>query len=282
MGTTEKFCLQWNDFEANISSAFRNLKEEKDFSDVTLVCADQQVEAHKVILAASSPFFKRVLKKVQHSHPLIFLKGVKFSDLESVLSFVYNGEANVAQADLKNFLAVAEELEVIGLTCGKNLSEAKSNHQLQLSSNHEPRSNSKYRSQSNSNLQHQPTAPPLPPSSTQVRLQTPLQTQLKGFAIKKNNSDGPKHLKRKPESTQLVNTSQVPVEFDLKNYITETSKGKFNCNICGHLNSNKVNMKRHVESKHFPGMYACNQCEKKLNTMKKYRIHCRRHHSKMK
>ena len=71
-----------------------------------------------------------------------------------MLSFVYNGEANVAQADLKNFLAVAEELEVIGLTCGKNLSEAKSNHQLQLSSNHEPRSNSKYRSQSNSNLQH--------------------------------------------------------------------------------------------------------------------------------
>ena len=49
MGSTEKFCLRWNDFEANISSAFRDLKEEKEFSDVTLVCADQQVEAHKVV-----------------------------------------------------------------------------------------------------------------------------------------------------------------------------------------------------------------------------------------
>ena len=65
MGSGEKFCLRWNDFEANISSAFRDLKEEKDFSDVTLVCADQQVEAHKVILAASSPFFKKVLGKTQ-------------------------------------------------------------------------------------------------------------------------------------------------------------------------------------------------------------------------
>ena len=67
MGSINKVGLQWNDFEANIGRAFRDLKEEKDFSDVTLVCADQQVEAHKVILAASSPFFKKVLKKIQHT-----------------------------------------------------------------------------------------------------------------------------------------------------------------------------------------------------------------------
>ena len=120
MGSTEKFCLQWNDFEANISSAFRDLKDEKDFSDVTLVCADQQVEAHKVILAACSPFFKNVLRKVQHSHPLIYMKGVKFSDLEAVLSFVYHGEVNVDEANLNSFLAVARELEVKGLTEGSS------------------------------------------------------------------------------------------------------------------------------------------------------------------
>ena len=49
MGSGEKFGLRWNDFEANISSAFHELKEEKDFTDVTLACADNQVEAHKVI-----------------------------------------------------------------------------------------------------------------------------------------------------------------------------------------------------------------------------------------
>ena len=111
MGSTEKFCLRWNDFETNISSAFHDLKEEKDFSDVTLVCADQQVEAHRVILAASSPFFKKVLRKVQHSHPLIYMKGIKISELEAVLSFVYHGEVNMAEADLNSFLAVAEELK---------------------------------------------------------------------------------------------------------------------------------------------------------------------------
>ena len=54
---SEKLCLQWNDFQDNIKSAFGNLREDRDFTDVTLACEDgQQVEAHKVILAASSLF----------------------------------------------------------------------------------------------------------------------------------------------------------------------------------------------------------------------------------
>ena len=48
MGATEKFCLRWNDFETNISVAFRELREEKDFFDVTLACDDSQIQAHKV------------------------------------------------------------------------------------------------------------------------------------------------------------------------------------------------------------------------------------------
>ena len=115
MGSSEKFCLRWNDFERNISSAFYDFKEEKDFADVTLACADGQIESHKVILAASSPFFKRVLKKNPHSHPLIYLKGIKSSDVEAVLNYMYHGEVNVEEANLSTFLKVAEELEVKGL-----------------------------------------------------------------------------------------------------------------------------------------------------------------------
>ena len=33
MGSSEKFCLRWNDFESNISGAFRELREDKDFFD---------------------------------------------------------------------------------------------------------------------------------------------------------------------------------------------------------------------------------------------------------
>ena len=56
---SEKFCLKWNDFEQNISLAFRDLRADKDFFDISLACEDNKVvSAHKVILSACSPFFR--------------------------------------------------------------------------------------------------------------------------------------------------------------------------------------------------------------------------------
>ena len=92
----EKFCLKWNDFEANIHSSFKKMRGDLDFADVTLVCEDKtQIEAHKIIISASSPFFKDVLKNNKHSHPLIYMKGMKANALVSVLDFVYYGEVNI-------------------------------------------------------------------------------------------------------------------------------------------------------------------------------------------
>jgi len=116
MMASEKFCLRWNDFESNISSAFRDIRQEKEFFDVTVACDEEQLQAHKVILSACSPFFKTVLHRNQHQHPLLYLRGVSFRDLEAVLNFMYHGEVNVAQDDLNSFLQVAEDLKVKGLT----------------------------------------------------------------------------------------------------------------------------------------------------------------------
>ena len=61
MGTTENFCLRWNDFESNLSSAFRELRDDADFFDVTLATDEDEVKAHKVVLSACSPHLKQVL-----------------------------------------------------------------------------------------------------------------------------------------------------------------------------------------------------------------------------
>ena len=113
---SEKLCLQWNDFQENVKSAFGNLREDKDFADVTLACEDgQQMEAHKVILAASSPFFQKLLGRNKHPHPLIYMRGMKSVDMLAIIDFLYCGEANVYQENLDSFLAIAEELQLKGL-----------------------------------------------------------------------------------------------------------------------------------------------------------------------
>ena len=73
------------------------------------------MDAHKVILAASSPFFRNLLKMNKHPHPLIYMRGVKSENLLAVVDFLYRGEANVYQENLDSFLAIAEEFQLKGL-----------------------------------------------------------------------------------------------------------------------------------------------------------------------
>ena len=113
----EKLCLQWSDFKDNVNSAFGKLRSGSDFTDVTLTCGDgQHFEAHKVVLAASSPFFEKIFQKTKHPCPLIYLGEFKSNHFAPILDFLYFGEANVFQEDLDSFLSIAEELMLKGLT----------------------------------------------------------------------------------------------------------------------------------------------------------------------
>jgi len=139
MASSEKFCLRWNDFESNLSDAFRELREENDFFDVTLACDDDnQIQAHKVIISACSPFFRNVLRRNSHQHPLLYLKGVKYKELLSVLNFMYMGEVDVAQEELNSFLIVAEELRVKGLTQNKPISAESQDQHKQVQRQADP------------------------------------------------------------------------------------------------------------------------------------------------
>ena len=113
MSTTEKLFLQWNDFQENITFSFRELRKDREFTDVTLACENgQQIEAHKVVQASSSPFFMELLKKNRHPHPLVYMSGLRSKDVIAIFDFLYNGKANVLQENLDPFLALAEELRL--------------------------------------------------------------------------------------------------------------------------------------------------------------------------
>ena len=106
---SEYFTLDWGDFTSNAGGTFRDLREDHDFCDVTLVCEDnQQIPSHRVILAASSPLLKAMVRSKQH--PLIYFSGVKMRNLARVVDFIYKGQVQVYQADLADFLNFAEML----------------------------------------------------------------------------------------------------------------------------------------------------------------------------
>jgi len=116
MGSSENFCLRWNDFGSTIQDAFTDLQEDSEYFDITLICDDGQIKAHRVVLSACSPFFRKVFKKNPHQHPLLYLHTMKISDISALLNFMYKGETNVNQDAINDFLKVAEALQIKGLS----------------------------------------------------------------------------------------------------------------------------------------------------------------------
>jgi len=311
---SEKFCLRWNDFESNISTAFRELRDDKDFFDVTLSCDDEQIQAHKVILSACSPFFRGVLRRNPHAHPLLYLKGVKFSDLTAVLNFMYHGEVNVAQEELNSFLAVAEELRVKGLTqnnqSGNNSSSSSKKEPFSAAPRPQaaaprlpdpvpppkkprPAAAPTYATHDDDDIQEvMPTVKTEPLQAAAVAPE-PYQQQEQGGQLQQVD-DGMGYDEEGYEDYgqygaeggyegTLVDADGNKGDFtspeDFIKFVVRNDSGAPTCGICLQFsNQAVVNVRNHIESKHYPNtfVYNCPKCHSIKNTRKALDIHVKK------
>ena len=254
---SEKLCLQWNDFKENAPSAFRILREDNDFADVTLACEDgEQFEAHKVILASSSPFFQNILRRnKQAAHPLIYMRGMKSEDLVAIIDFLYCGEANVFNENLDSFLAIAEELQLKGLMGKLDADE--------LGQKETPK---KRKVKVHKNESNTPNYSTEPNQTNQVAF-TKHDTSVGTLALVSNFSGDLKELDNKSNSL-MVNTLERNVR----------GNPIYKCTLCGKEAENS-NLKKHIEANHLEGISVpCNLCEKTFRTRYSLAVHKHSYH----
>ena len=115
----EKFNLTWHTFASHGHDLFKNLMDTQEFTDVTLISDDQhQYRVHKFILSACSTVFRKILTSNSHNSS-IYLRGIHHEELESVLQFIYLGEASFYHERMNEFLNVAKNLDIKEI--GKNV-----------------------------------------------------------------------------------------------------------------------------------------------------------------
>jgi len=319
MASSEKFCLRWNDFESNISVAFRDLREEKDFFDITLACDDSsQVQAHKVILSACSPWFRNVLRQNPHQHPLLYLKGVKYKELVSVLNFMYQGEVNVAQEELNSFLAVAEDLRVKGLTQNNSSSDSKSK------SDPAPVKASRPAPPVSDPPPKRPRPAPVqsyqqqqPQDDDEIQEVMPVKAE-PGTAVGAAAVEPQHHYQPDPQpaGTVALDEAYADESYDYGQYgeggyddgsggfdpntgmplagadgnkdelmaaiqgkMTRLEDGKHGCTDCEYSTKNSGHLRHHIEAKHLQsGGWQCEVCSKVCKSMNAYRVHFQSYH----
>ena len=113
---SEKFSLKWNDYQSNWNRSLSELRNQTDFSDVTLISDDKvKFSAHKILLSSCSNVFKFILRDNTNVSPLLYLGGVSSVNLGLILDYMYHGEVNLFQEQLDSFLESAQKLEIEGL-----------------------------------------------------------------------------------------------------------------------------------------------------------------------
>ena len=279
--STEKLSLKWNDFQENLCLSVKELKGSVDFSDVTLACDDdEQIEAHKVILAGSSPFFKNILTKNVHPHPFIFLRGLKYSELNSLINFIYYGEVSIAADELDKFLSIAEEFQLKGLA-DKNFEFGQENQQNQPHiSQQEAKSNKKKKSKGG-DCGNDGVTDRIPRNrysegfKTSQIVEESLFEKMKREIVNENHDERgdiensiTEDLDHEGNATKTVDNSYlvtIPENSSLDETIStlmEAQDGQWACNFCGKQMKRKKDMMNHTEV-HIGGItHPCSSCGK--------------------
>ena len=227
---SEKLCLTWNDFQEE----------------------GRQFEAHRVILAASSPFFQKLLENNQHPHPLVYMKGLKSDDLVAIADFLYCGEANVYQENLDSFLAIAEELQLKGL-----MGKAAENTEHTIK-------DEKLESQMTKPMTKLWTSNGVKTQKTFHEMKTTNRADKNNTVALSNHFSG--------DLEELEQRVQSMMEKSQNDYANGHQKADI-CKECGKEGMGS-NIKEHIEANHLEGIIVpCNLCEKTF----RYRNGLRKH-----
>ena len=247
----EKFCLKWNNFQSNASKSFSCLRKEEDFFDVTLVSDDEQhIAAHKLVLSASSEFFKNILKKTSHSNPLIYLHGFSSKYLQLMMDYIYEGETQIFQTDIDTFLEAGKKLKIEGLIGGSDESMVKNNL-------------------------------PMDENVYEVKLEgyTIYDTADEIFENSSSNENSkPRNFEKKGFSAVAETTSN---NVDAKEKVSEMimKRGdKWMCKTCGQTANTNSTIRVHAET-HIEGLsFSCSHCYKTFRSRNAKNLHSSRYH----
>ena len=119
MADSQAYCLRRSNHTSDMIDVFDRMFKDESMTDCALMCAEgHALKAHRMVLSASSPFFRTVFEQMSNywpNYPIVYLKDMPISDLRAIIEFIYRGEVTVGQQQLESVLRSGESLRIKGL-----------------------------------------------------------------------------------------------------------------------------------------------------------------------
>ena len=247
----EKYSLTWQTYSDHLRSMMKELMMNEDYSDVTLVTEDKkQIKANINILSACSPVFQDLLKKENGSNQIVYLRGIKFPEMETIMQFIYLGEATFYEERMEEFIAVAKSLEI------KELCTADT--ETNVTPNDEP-------------------LPSDQVSGTEILEEQNLTSDCMTNQASQHEKGSIFTINRKFACDQCEYEATRQKHLTL--HIQALHEGvKYACDQCDFKGTTQGSLKRHVQSMHDGVKFACGQCDFQATRQDSLRRHIKVKH----
>ncbi|XP_015604748.1 uncharacterized protein LOC107272263 [Cephus cinctus] len=113
----EEYVLHWPGHAGHVTERFSGLLARQALVDVTLICEEQKLRVHKLVLASCSLYFEEMLEQDLGQEPIILLSDLNFEILKAMVEFMYCGETTISQEHLPSLLEAAKIFKVKELAC---------------------------------------------------------------------------------------------------------------------------------------------------------------------
>ena len=262
-----------------------------DFKDVTLVSDDKQsIMAHRNILSTCSPLFKNILQmEGQNNHPVIYLRGIKYVEIDAILKFIYLGETKCHEKELNGLMLTAKNLEIKELCENVNIRDEVNDqkkdkaHLLDAVIKDEAASSIETKTIDYADKENRQEVHPVEEIFCENESKTFESVQRKEHQPEKeellntpSEDASPTKTKNKTKNkTKIVQTKRINYGLDVL---------KVECPNCDNYFANKWVLDRHIKTVHEGVTYACNhdQCYKKYTCSRSLRQHIKTAHEGIK
>ena len=285
----ERCNLKWNSHTDYLREMLHYMMKSEQLTDVTLVCDDRRkFKAHKIVLSACSPVFKDIIHDLPLNDSVIYLRGVQHQEIESIIEFMYLGEATFQQERMNEFLSVAKNLEIKEISKSTEYSSTDQEIGVESENNFQAKSNVKSDEieniiESRSYQDYEDEKLDAFPSQyencveTIKEKNTGLKTKYEYGKIKEHEKNG-KYSKECPECHKVFSQKyHVKIHYNsVHKHIT------FDCDQCGYRATQKASLKTHIRSIHEGKKYPCNQCEYQATRLDNLNVHIEAKHENIK
>jgi len=266
----DKYTLHWHTYSDHLRDILKEMSSDDSFADVTLVTDDKkQIKAHRNILSACSSVFKEILQiNTNNNHPVIYLRGILYSEMESILQFIYLGEAKFYEERMNEFLTVAKNLDIREL--GKSIEDGDS-----AATNGDDTNIKEEESTIEADDAAEPSKQDID-DATDGQHKTQSKAVTKGYKYECKQCDKAfygsstlrRHIKSAHEGVKNACNQCDKYYADqslLTKHIQSAHEGvKYACNQCDQQCADQNSLKRHIQSIHEGVRYACNRCDQQF------------------